>query len=198
MRIVRRNSVTSCLSVWGGDGETTIPPSTVSYASRRRARQMAAWRTTEMTTPSMIQLVRPFMCLPSAGRVTATTKTVTRDRRAWVVERVDVRIRGEILRYQDAREVSVCIALSKPPPSPFDLSSVTEDTGWPRSKAVRHGWIERKRVDDLLHGLWDQDGRRFSMLKRRVYKHATTVWLSDLVYRCECGPEEVCWTCLVS
>ena len=85
-----------------------------------------------MTTPSMIQLVRPFMCLPSAGRVTATTKTVTRDRRAWVVERVDVRIRGEILRYQDAREVSVCIALSKPPPSPFDLSSVTEDTGWPR------------------------------------------------------------------
>jgi len=107
-----------------------------------------------------------------------------------VVERVDVRIRGEFLRYQDAREVSVCIALSKPPPGPFDLSSVTEDTGWPRSRAVRYGWIERKRVDDLLHGLWDQDGRRFSKLKHRVNKHVTTVWLSDLVYCCECGPED--------
>ena len=27
------------------------------------------------------------------------------------------------------------------------------------------------------------------MRKRRVYKHVT-VWLSDLVYRCECGPED--------
>ena len=33
-----------------------------------------------------------------------------------VVERVDVRIRGEFLRYKDAREVAVCITLSKPPP----------------------------------------------------------------------------------
>ena len=46
-----------------------------------------------------------------------------------VVERVDVCIRGEFLRFQDGREVSVCIALSKPPPGPFDLSSVTEDRG---------------------------------------------------------------------
>ena len=78
-----------------------------------------------------------------------------------VVERVDVCIRGEFLRFQDGREVSVCIALSKPPLGPFDLSSVTEDTGRPRSKAARHGWIERNRVEDFLHGLWDQDGRRF-------------------------------------
>ena len=78
-----------------------------------------------------------------------------------VVEYVDVRIRGEFLRYKDAREVSVCIALSKPPLGPFDLSSVTEDTGRPRSKAARYGWIERNRVEDFLHGLWDQDGRRF-------------------------------------
>jgi len=103
------------------------------------------------------------------------------------VERVDVRIRGEFLRYKDAREVAVCIMLSKPPPGPFGLSRITEDIGWPRSKAARYGWIERDRVEDFLNGLWDQDRRRF--FKQRSLR------LSDLMsskswYCCECGPED--------
>ena len=105
------------------------------------------------------------------------------------VERIEVRIRGEFLRFKDAREVAVSIKLSKPPPGPFDLSSVTEDTGWPRSKAVRYGWIERRRVDDFLHGLWDQDGRRFWKHRSRSYKDGRLCSV-DLVYCCECGPED--------
>jgi len=106
-----------------------------------------------------------------------------------VVERVDVRIRGEFLRYKDAREVAVCIALSRPPPGPFDLSAATEDTAWPRSKVARYGWIERNRVEDFLHGLWDQDGRMFCKERMRSYKDG---WLCsvDSVYWCECGPED--------
>ena len=60
-----------------------------------------------------------------------------------VVERVDVRIRGEFLRFKDAREVAVCITLSRPPPGPFDLSAVTEDTGWPRSKVAEYPFVRR-------------------------------------------------------
>ena len=103
-----------------------------------------------------------------------------------VVERVDVRIRGEFLRYKDAREVAVCITLSKPPPGPFDLSAVTEDTGWPRSKVARYGWIERNRVEDLLHGLWDQDGRRFWRKRIRSYNDGK-LYAVDSVYCCECS-----------
>ncbi len=104
------------------------------------------------------------------------------------VARVDVRIRGEFLRYKDAREVAVCITLSKPPPGPFDLSAVTEDTGWPRSKVARYGWIERNRVEDLLHGLWDQDGRRF--WRKRIKTNSGRLYAVDSVYCCECGPED--------
>ena len=46
-----------------------------------------------------------------------------------VVERVDVRIRGEFLRFKDAREVAICITLSRPPPGPFDLSGLVEGCG---------------------------------------------------------------------
>jgi len=106
-----------------------------------------------------------------------------------VVERVDVRIRGEFLRFKDKREVAVCITLSRPPPGPFDLSAVTEDTGWPRSKAARYGWIEKSRVEDFVNGLWDQDGRRFCKERMRRYKDGRLCSV-DSVYCCECGPDD--------
>ena len=62
---------------------------------------------------------------------------------------------------------------------------MTEDTGWPRNKAVRYG---RKRVDDLLHGLWDRDGRRLSRQRSSNKQHA--VWSIIDTYFCECGPED--------
>ena len=105
-----------------------------------------------------------------------------------VVERVDVRIRGEFLKYKDTREVAVCITLSKPPPGPFDLSRITEDTGWPRSKAARYAWIEKSRVEDFLHGLWDQDGRKFCRYRHRSLNNL--LWSTKLCYYCECGPED--------
>jgi hypothetical protein len=89
-------------------------------------------------------------------------------------ERFDVRIRGEFLRYKDTREVAVCTTLSKPPPGPFDLSEVTEDTGRPRNKAVRYGWIKRNRVEDFVQGLWDQDGLRF--WKQRSKNELQSLW----------------------
>ena len=106
-----------------------------------------------------------------------------------VVARVDVRVRGEFLRYKNAREVAVYITISKPPPGPFDLSAVTEDTGWPRSKVARYGWIEKSRVEDFVNGLWDQDGRRFCRYRHRSYKNST-LWSVETVYCCECGPED--------
>jgi len=105
-----------------------------------------------------------------------------------VVERVDVRIRGEFLRYKDAREFAVCITLSRPPPGPFDLSGVTEDTGWPRSKAARYAWIEKSRVEDFVNGLWDQDGRRFS--RQRSKNERQSLWSNTVNCYCECGPED--------
>ena len=105
-----------------------------------------------------------------------------------VVERVDVRIRGEFLRFKDAREVAICINLSRPPPGPFDLSAVTEDTGWPGSKVARYGWIERNRVEDLLHGPWDHDGRRFS--RRKSKNERQSLWSNTVNCYCECGPED--------
>ena len=105
-----------------------------------------------------------------------------------VVERVDVRIRGEFLKYKDAREVAVCITLSKPPPGPFDLSRITEDTGWPRSKVARYGWIEKSRVEDFVNGLWDQDGRRFC--RYRSKNEPQSLWSNTVNYYCECGPED--------
>ena len=104
------------------------------------------------------------------------------------VARVDVRIRGEFLKYKDAREVAVCITLFKPPPGPFDLSRITEDTGWPRSKAARYAWIEKSRVEDFLHGLWDQDGRKFCRYRHRSLNNL--LWSTKLCYYCECGPED--------
>jgi len=103
-----------------------------------------------------------------------------------------VRIRGEFLRYKDAREVAICINLSRPPPGRNVKEMWMQET-------VRIQRIKRRRrsdcfaadgqVGDLLRALWDPAEshaaacdrsqsvvamrRTRAMLQRMIAQHST-------------------------
>lgn len=115
---------------------------------------------------------------PSAGVPTDSTVTV--------------RIAGKFIRRHD--ESLVRIKLSEPPAGLFGRTKLELDSGWPRAKAVAYAWIRTNRVQDLINGSWEEEGRRFIMVvsknQSKSHSKSNQCWSETGFYFCECGPDD--------
>lgn len=98
--------------------------------------------------------------------------------------RVELTIKGT----HGHADTNLIVTVTIPPDGTFGLENIRADSGWPRTKVKRYGWIHAHRVNDLLNGLWERDGRKFFRIRRTQQQHLQ-VWLHQDFYNCECGPK---------